>query len=193
MSRRYEILMRIKSLEEFKGYLLLKGFVLSEQFKEGYIFYTIKGDIIIFVLKNDYCKDTFSLSVSFIDVGSKISPNVSKLFEKLPSFSYDPSNCSFNFCIDNSYYFEAKGDLIFKDKCKVFLSKEELFKGLAKLHASLSPFISFKFNNTRVIISSYNELSKYSKYFSMIYKVDISKASDNWTTLDFYINCDLIM
>lgn len=185
--------MRIRSLEEFKGYLLLKGFVLSEQFKEGYIFYSSEGDIIIFVLKNNYCKDTFFVSVSFINVSSKISPNVSKLFEKLPSFSYDPSNRSFNFCIDNSKYFMVEGDLIFKDKCKVFLSKEELFKGLIKLHNSSSPFISFKFNNMRVIISDYNELSKYSKYFSMIYKVDISKAPDNWTILDFYINCDLIM
>lgn len=185
-------MIRIRSLEEFKGYLLLRGFVLSEQFKGGYIFYSIKGDIIIFVLKNNYCKDTFSVSVSFINVSSKISPNVTKLFERLPSFSYDPSNCSFNFCIDNSYYFEAKGDLIFKNKYKIFLSKEELFKGLAKLHTSSSPFISFKFNNMRVIISSYNELSKYSKYFSMIYKVDISKAPDNWTILDFYIDCDLI-
>lgn len=184
--------MRIKSLEEFKGYLLLKGFVLSKQFKEGYIFYSSEGDIIIFVLKNNYCKGTFSASVSFINASSKISPNVSKLFERLPSFSYDPSNCSFNFCIDNSYYFEAKGDLIFKDKCKVFLSNEELFKGLAKLHNYSSPFISFTFNNSRAIISSYNEISKYSKYFSMIYKVDISKASDNWAILDFYIDCDLI-
>ena len=177
------------NLEEFKGYLLLRGFTLSEQFKEGYVFSSIKGDIIIFVLRNNYSKDSFSISVSF-NMNTEISPNVVKLLEKLPSFNYELPNHSFKFNIDITDYFTIEGDLIFKDEYKVFLSKEELIKELAKLHNYSSPFISWIFKNKRTVISRYDELSKYEKYVPMIYKIDRDEPYS--ATLDFYVNCDLI-
>lgn len=177
------------NLEEFKGYLLLRGFTLSEQFKEGYIFSSINFDVIIFVLRNNYSKDSFSISVSF-NIDTEISPNVIKLLEKLPSFNYEPSNHSFKFNIDIIGYFMIEGDLISIDEYKVFLSKDELIKGLAKLHNYSSPFISYIFKNKKTLISRYDELSKYEKYVPMIYKID--RFEPYSPTLDFYVNCDLI-
>ena len=182
-------MIRIESLEEFKGYLLLRGFTLSEQLKEGYIYISsINGDIIIFVLRNKYSKDRFFISVSF-NMDTEISPNVVKLLERLPSFNYDPFNHSFQFYIDITDYFMIEGDLIYKDEYKVFLSKEELIKGLAKLHNYSSPFISYIFKNKKTLISRYDELSKYEKYVPMIYKID---RDDYSVILYFYVNCDLI-
>lgn len=182
-------MIRIESLEEFKGYLLLRGFTLSEQFKEGYIFTSIKGDITVFVLRNNYSKDSFSISVSF-NINTEISPNVVKLLEKLPSFNYESSNHSFKFNIDITDYFTIEGDLISRDEYKVFPSKEELIKGLVKLHNYSYPFISYIFNNKKTIISRYDELSKYEKYVPKIYKIDMDEPYS--ATLDFYVNCDLI-